>query len=305
MPAAYFIIYSGGRALTNGTGVSAVAEKTGSIEMITIADDELRRWLAEDIPYGDLTTHALAIGNDRGRIRFEARQAMVAVCSEEAARIMTMAGANVIASAPSGTELQTAALLLAAEGPAAALHAGWKVSQTLLETTGGIAAAGGAIVEAARRVKPEIVVACTRKSIPGTRGLSIKAIVCGGAVPHRLGLSETILVFAQHRAFTGDASLAAIVDRLRRRAPPRRRSWSKATPSMKRSQSRTPAPTSCSSTRRRPKTSHNCGGTASPARRARSLPPPAASMPPTPPTTPVPERTCSSPRRRTRRARSM
>ena len=153
---------------------------------------------------------------------------MVAVCSEEAARIMTMAGANVIASAPSGTELQTAALLLAAEGPAAALHAGWKVSQTLLETTGGIAAAARAIVEAARRVKPEIVVACTRKSIPGTRGLSIKAIVCGGAVPHRLGLSETILVFAQHRAFTG-------MHRSRRLstgcggARPRRRSWSKAT----------------------------------------------------------------------------
>ena len=184
--------------------------------MITIADDELRRWLAEDVPYGDLTTHALAIGNDRGRIRFEARQAMVAACSEEAARIMTMAGANVIASAPSGAELQTAALLLAAEGPAAALHAGWKVSQTLLETAGGIAAAARAIVEAARRVKPEIVVACTRKSLPGTRSLSVKAIVCGGAVPHRLGLSETILVFAQHRAFTGDASLAAIVDRLRR-----------------------------------------------------------------------------------------
>jgi molybdenum transport protein len=95
--------------------------------MITIADDELRRWLAEDVPYGDLTTHALAIGNDRGRIRFEARQAMVAACSEEAARIMTMAGANVTASVPSGTELQTAALLLAAEGPAAALHAGWRV----------------------------------------------------------------------------------------------------------------------------------------------------------------------------------
>ena len=84
---------------------------------------------------------------------------------------------------------------------------------------GGIAAAARAIVEAARRVKPEIVVACTRKSLPGTRSLSIKAIVCGGAVPHRLGLSETILVFAQHRAFTGDASLAAIIDRLRRRAP--------------------------------------------------------------------------------------
>src|SRR4029079_11981770 len=52
--------------------------QTRSIEMITIADDELRRWLAEDVPYGDLTTHALDIGSERGLIRFEARQAMVA-----------------------------------------------------------------------------------------------------------------------------------------------------------------------------------------------------------------------------------
>ena len=187
--------------------------------MITISDDELRRWLAEDVPYGDLTTHALDIGNRAGRIRFEARQAMVAACSEEAGRIMTMAGATVTAAAPSGTELQAAALLLAAEGPAAALHAGWKVSQTLLETAGGIAATARDIVAATRRAKPDIVVACTRKSLAGTRSLSIKAILCGGAVPHRLGLSETILVFAQHRAFTGDASLAAIIDRLRQRAP--------------------------------------------------------------------------------------
>src|SRR5215510_10916711 len=187
--------------------------------MLTIPDDELRRWLAEDVPYGDPTTHALGIGNHRGRIRFEARQAIVAACSEEAGRIMTLAGASVIESTPSGTALQSGGLLLAAEGPAAALHAGWKVSQTLLETAGGIAAAAQAIVEAAQAVKPDIVVACTRKSLPGTRALSIKAVLSGGAVPHRLGLSETILVFAQHRVFTSDVSLRDIIERLRRRAP--------------------------------------------------------------------------------------
>lgn len=187
--------------------------------MLTIPDDELRQWLAEDVPYGDLTTHALGFGNRRGRIRFEARQAMVAACSEEAARIMTMAGANVTECVPSGTGLQAGGLLLAADGPAAALHAGWKVAQTLLETAGGIAAAAQAIVEAAQRVNPDIAVACTRKSLPGTRALSVKAILSGGAVPHRLGLSETILVFAQHRAFTPDASFADIIARLRRRVP--------------------------------------------------------------------------------------
>jgi molybdenum transport protein len=187
--------------------------------MITIPDDELHRWLAEDVPYGDLTTYALEIGGCRGRIRFEARQAMVAACSEEAGRIMTLAGANLIESARSGALSPAGGLLLAAEGSAMALHAGWKVAQTLLETAGGIATAARAIVDAARHAKPDIVVACTRKSLPGTRSLSVKAILCGGAVPHRLGLSETILVFAQHRVFTGDASLPTIIDRLRRRAP--------------------------------------------------------------------------------------
>jgi molybdenum transport protein len=184
-----------------------------------VPDEELRRWLAEDVPYGDLTTYALGLGNRRGRIRFEARQAMVAACSEEAGRIMEMAGAEVTACVPSGTALQAGGLLLAAEGSAAALHAGWKVGQTLLETAGGIAAAAQAIVEAARRANPDAVVACTRKSLPGTRASSIKAVVSGGAVPHRLGLSETVLVFAQHRVFAGDASLPAIIDRLRRRVP--------------------------------------------------------------------------------------
>src|SRR5262249_31696726 len=163
--------------------------------------------------------HALGFGNRHGRIRFEARQAMVAACSEEGGRIMALAGANVIECVRSGTGLQTGGLLLAAEGPAAALHVGWKVTQTLLETTGGIAAAAQAIVEAAQQANSEVVIACTRKSLPGTRALSVKAILSGGAVAHRLGLSETILVFAQHRTFTGGASFSAIVDRLRRRVP--------------------------------------------------------------------------------------
>jgi molybdenum transport protein len=187
--------------------------------MLTIPDDELRQWLAEDVPYGDLTTHALGFGGRHGRIRFEARQAMVAACSEEAGRIMTLAGADVTECVSSGTSLRAGGLLLAANGAAAALHTGWKVAQTLLETAGGIATAAQAIVEAAQQVNSAVAVACTRKSLPGTRALSIKAILSGGAVPHRLGLSETILVFAQHRAFTSDASFADIVAGLRRRVP--------------------------------------------------------------------------------------
>jgi molybdenum transport protein len=187
--------------------------------MFLISDSELQKWLAEDVPYGDLTTHALAFGQRRGRISFKTRQAMIAACSEEAARLVEIAGAKVTECVPSGTNLQSGDLILTAEGPACALHTGWKVSQTLLETAGGIAASAKAIVEAARGGNPNVVVACTRKSIPGTRALAIKAILSGGAVPHRLGLSETVLVFAQHRVFLEGETLGDIVKRLRAHLP--------------------------------------------------------------------------------------
>jgi molybdenum transport protein len=45
------------------------------------------------------------------------------------------------------------------------------------------------------------------------------AIRAGGAVPHRLGLSETILVFAEHRAFLPGVSFKEIAARLRHEAP--------------------------------------------------------------------------------------
>ena len=49
------------------------------------------------------------------------------------------------------------------------------------------------------------------------------AIRAGGAVAHRLGLSETILVFPEHRVFLGGANLKAIAARLRREAPEKKR----------------------------------------------------------------------------------
>lgn len=46
----------------------------------------------------------------------------------------------------------------------------------------------------------QVVQVATRKGFPGTRALAIKAVLAGGGSPHRLGLSETVLVFGQHRA---------------------------------------------------------------------------------------------------------
>ena len=59
------------------------------------------------------------------------------------------------------------------------------------------------MVDAAHAVNPHCEVLTTRKSQPGAKDLFTLAVMAGGAFPHRLGLSETVLVFDHHFTFCG------------------------------------------------------------------------------------------------------
>jgi len=168
-----------------------------------LPDSDIERFIEEDVPYGDLTTHLLGIGGKPGRISFTTREETILCGTEEASRVIQKCGATVTVCMASGTKLSSCTEFLAAEGSAQALHAGWKVALNLLEYASGIASRTGRIVEECRAVNPALSVVTTRKSFPGTKRIAIKAITAGGALPHRLGLSETILVFKQHTAFFG------------------------------------------------------------------------------------------------------
>jgi molybdenum transport protein len=168
-----------------------------------IPDTEIERFLEEDVPYGDLTTTLLGIDSHEGEISFMTRERTVACCTEEAGRLLEKCGAKLLFSIPSGTIAEPGTLILRAEGSAGALHAGWKAALNLLEYASGIATRTRAIVERARAANPDVSVVTTRKSFPGTKKVAIKAIMAGGALPHRLGLSESILVFPHHTVFLG------------------------------------------------------------------------------------------------------
>jgi len=183
---------------------------------------ELEELLADDAPYGDLTTDALGIGNASGQMQFTARDAMVLALAEDAAAIVELAGCQVELLASSGSTLEPGTPILTARGPASALLRSWKVAQTLIEVWSGVATEARAIVTAATAVAPNIAVACTRKNIPGTKGFAVAAVKAGGAVMHRLGLSETVLVFPEHRAFLGNEPFVGMIERLRRAAPEKR-----------------------------------------------------------------------------------
>jgi len=183
-------------------------------------DSLLESLLQDDTPYGDATTWGLGIGDAFGRLVFRARHAQIACCTEEVLRMGAMRSLRGNGSMlRSGTPAEAGSVLLSLTGRAADLHSVWKPAQTLMEYAAGIASATADLVAAARRGNPQIAVACTRKHVPGAKAMSVKAILAGGAVPHRLGLSETLLVFAEHRVFLGDEAPADTVARLHRRWP--------------------------------------------------------------------------------------
>jgi molybdenum transport protein len=179
-----------------------------------IPDSDIDRFIEEDVPYGDLTTCVLGISNAAGQIVFTSREETTICCTEEAGRIFEKFGAHIVKSLSSGTAILPGTDFLVVQGNAGVLHSGWKAALNLLEYASGISSRTARIVKAARDVNSSIMIGATRKSFPGTKRISVKAVSAGGALHHRLGLSETILVFKQHTAFLGglDKFISSIGD---------------------------------------------------------------------------------------------
>jgi len=187
-----------------------------------LPDALLENLLQEDSPCGDATTFALGIGQQTGQLVFRARQGMVLCGSEEARRMGELRGLTAVGPMrESGSQLAADDEILRLNGNAASLHVVWKTAQTLMEYLSGIASSVADIVAAARRGHPETSVVCTRKNFPGTKAAALKAVLSGGAAPHRLSLSETLLVFPEHRVFLKNEAPEMTLERLRRRWPER------------------------------------------------------------------------------------
>lgn len=170
----------------------------------------LRALLNEDCPGLDLTVDLLRIGAQRGVMTFAPKADCVLGGADEAAWLLRDQGLAVTATAGNGARPRGGEVFLTARGAAADLHRCWKACQSLMEYMSGIAGRAALMVERARAANPRVQVAVTRKNLPGAKRVCLEAACCGGATVHRQGLSDSILIFAQHRAFLADGGAKAL-----------------------------------------------------------------------------------------------
>ena len=157
--------------------------------------------IREDVGLIDMTTVGLDIGSKKAKISFATKEPIVLCGVDYVSEICKKLGLETECFKECGDRLEAGDVILEAYGRADSAHKAWKVSQNILEFLSGIASKTDRMLSLARTVNPKIELLTTRKIFPRTKELALKAVYAGGGAHHRLGLYDSVLVFAQHRNF--------------------------------------------------------------------------------------------------------
>lgn len=175
-------------------------------------DARIDHFLIEDLPYIDLTCHVLGISDEPGEMEYFTRESCVLAGVAVARRMMDKLGCTVESARADGDRIAAGESFLVVRGTAEQLHAAWKVCLNVFDHLSAVATKTRAMVDAAHAANPRCEVLTTRKSMTGVKDLLTHAVTVGGAYPHRLGLSETLIVFDHHYDYLG--GFDAFVERL-------------------------------------------------------------------------------------------
>ncbi|ACV22392.1 Nicotinate-nucleotide pyrophosphorylase [carboxylating] [Slackia heliotrinireducens] len=168
-----------------------------------IPENRIDYLIAEDVPYLDLTSEVLGVADQPGTMEYFTREACV-LAGVDVVRCMAHAlNCQVTDSRCNGEQLAEGDTIMTVEGTAADLHQLWKVGLNMFDHLSAVATKTRTMVDAAHGENPGCEILVTRKSMPGVKDLLLDAVRIGGAFPHRLGLSETVLVFEHHLTFMG------------------------------------------------------------------------------------------------------
>ena len=184
-----------------------------------ITDYEIDKIIEEDINPIDLTSILLGMKKESARISYIPRTDLVVCCCEEVERIFYKLGLEVEYYKPSGAKCSAGETFFTAKGRADKIHLAWRNGLRMFESFCGISNRTAQFVEIAKKANPDINIVTTRKCTPGAKKLIVKAIMAGGAYPHRLGLSETVLIFGPHiNLYGGEEKLLADFPEIKKQA---------------------------------------------------------------------------------------
>ena len=178
-----------------------------------IIQDDINRFLAEDVGSGDLTAQVIP-ADKKAKATLITREATL-VCGQAwfNAVFRTIAtDIKVDWQCEEGEQVFAGDVLCYLSGSARGLLTGERAALNILQTLSATASLANQYAKAIEDT--DTVVLDTRKTIPGLRLAQKHAVTCGGASNHRVGLYDGILIKENHIMAAGSIAKAVEAARL-------------------------------------------------------------------------------------------
>mgnify|MGYP003384267057 FL=1 len=178
-----------------------------------IIQDDINRFLAEDVGSGDLTAQVIP-AEKKAKATLITREATL-VCGQawfNAVFRTIAADIKVDWQCEEGEQVFAGDVLCYLSGSARGLLTGERAALNMLQTLSATASLANQYAKAIEDT--DTVVLDTRKTIPGLRLAQKYAVTCGGASNHRVGLYDGILIKENHIMAAGSIAKAVEAARL-------------------------------------------------------------------------------------------
>lgn len=176
----------------------------------------LRSWLLEDIGRGDRTTQSLQTQDAIGKAKWVAKAPGVIAGLPLAAKVFQLLNEQVsFIPISEGTWCQQHGVIAEIHGSLDALLIGERVALNIVMSLSGIATLTRKYVEQIADLPAKLV--DTRKTTPGLRLLEKYATQVGGAINHRMGLDDAVMIKDNHIAAAG--GIGEAIKRIRAQIP--------------------------------------------------------------------------------------
>ena len=183
-----------------------------------VLDQLLQSWLLEDIGRGDRTTQSLLSQNSaRGEAKLIAKAPGIIAGLPIAARVFQLLNNQVdfVSVAAEGAKCEPGQVVAEINGSLDTLLMGERVALNLVMRLSGIASLTNIYVEKIADLPAQLV--DTRKTTPGLRILEKYASALGGAMNHRMGLDDAVMIKDNHIVAAG--GIGEAVTRIRSQIP--------------------------------------------------------------------------------------
>jgi len=157
----------------------------------------LLRFIEEDSPFGDITSDTV-IPDKTCNAVIRAEQEGVIAGIAEASALFTHFGILAKPRKRDGDRVITEDIILSLSGNAKGILLVERTALNIIGRMSGIATQTGKFADIVSAANTRCRIAATRKTSPGFRALDKKAVQLGGGDPHRMSLSDGILIKDNH-----------------------------------------------------------------------------------------------------------